>query len=205
MIIMAKKNYYAVRCGKETGIFTSWDACKASVSGYPGAEYKGFVTMEEAQEYLGGRAEHERLNPSETVVAYVDGSYEHGIRRYSYGCILLLPSGEQVRRSDSGNDPALVEYRNVTGEVMGAMCAVNWCEEHGYASLEICHDYEGIAKWALGEWKRNNDLTRQYAEFMQNAMKHMKIKFRKIAAHTGDTYNEEADQLAKEALGIGES
>ncbi len=39
---MAKKKIYAVRKGKLVGIFRSWDECRDSVNGYPGAEYKGF-------------------------------------------------------------------------------------------------------------------------------------------------------------------
>ena len=35
---------------------------------------------------------------------------------------------------------------------------------------------------------------------MQEAGKKVKISFCKIAAHTGNHYNEEADQLAKSAL-----
>ena len=50
---MAKKKIYAVRKGKTTGIFYSWDECSASVNGYPGAEYKSFTTKEEANSYLG--------------------------------------------------------------------------------------------------------------------------------------------------------
>ena len=38
---MAKKKVYAVKKGKQTGLFYSWNECKESVSGYPGAEYKG--------------------------------------------------------------------------------------------------------------------------------------------------------------------
>ena len=50
---MAK--FYAVRVGNSPGIFTSWDECKASVEGYPGAKYKSFSTMEQAEEYIAGK------------------------------------------------------------------------------------------------------------------------------------------------------
>ena len=48
---MAKKKIYAVKKGKQAGLFYSWDECKESVRGYPGAEYKGFETEEEAKNY----------------------------------------------------------------------------------------------------------------------------------------------------------
>ncbi|AAK80502.1 ribonuclease HI [Clostridium acetobutylicum] len=51
---MAKKNFYAVKEGRKTGIFKTWDECVQYVSGYPNAKYKGFVTREEAEVYLEG-------------------------------------------------------------------------------------------------------------------------------------------------------
>lgn len=51
---MAAKKVYAVRRGKVIGILDSWDACREAVDGYPGAEYKGFKTLEEARAYMEG-------------------------------------------------------------------------------------------------------------------------------------------------------
>ncbi len=39
---MGKQKHYVVWKGRQTGIFTSWAACAAQVTGYPGAEYKAF-------------------------------------------------------------------------------------------------------------------------------------------------------------------
>ncbi len=60
---MAKKKIYAVRKGKLVGIFRSWDECRDSVNGYPGAEYQDLFTEEEANEYLSG-IEKSELNSS---------------------------------------------------------------------------------------------------------------------------------------------
>lgn len=45
-----KQKYYVVWTGKEPGIYTSWDDCKAQVHGHEGARYKAFPTMQEAEE-----------------------------------------------------------------------------------------------------------------------------------------------------------
>ena len=45
--------YYAVKKGLKTGIFRTWEECKANVSGYSGASYKSFKTKAEAEAYLG--------------------------------------------------------------------------------------------------------------------------------------------------------
>lgn len=80
------------------------------------------------------------------------------------------------------------------------MYAVKWSEVNGYPAVKICYDYMGIEMWATGGWKANKDLTQKYAAFMRESSRRIEITFQKIAAHTGDKYNEEADKLAKAAL-----
>ena len=48
-----RKQYYAVRNGREPGIYRNWEECKAQVDGYQNAQYKGFGSLEEAEEYMG--------------------------------------------------------------------------------------------------------------------------------------------------------
>lgn len=49
---MSKKQpkYYVVWQGRTTGIFTSWEECKAQTDGYYGAIYKSFPTQQQANE-----------------------------------------------------------------------------------------------------------------------------------------------------------
>lgn len=47
-----KKKYYAVRKGLKPGIYTSWEECEKNTKRFPDAKYKGFYTMEEAEDYL---------------------------------------------------------------------------------------------------------------------------------------------------------
>lgn len=46
---MAKNKFYVVWNGRASGIFDSWEACKAQVEGFEGAQYKGFPTEESAK------------------------------------------------------------------------------------------------------------------------------------------------------------
>ena len=199
---MAKKKVYAVKKGLVTGLFYNWDDCKASVEGYPGAEYKGFATEDEANIYLGMIGGNQETS-ADKLVAYVDGSYEHSLLTYSFGCVLLLPDGTTKTYSGNGQNPESAAIRNVAGEMLGAMFVVRWAIKNGYREIEICYDYEGIEKWAAGTWKAKNELTQKYAAYMQDKMQKISISFRKIAAHTGNVYNEQADMLAKEALTEG--
>lgn len=44
--------YYAVRKGRKTGIFTTWDEAKAQVDGFSNARFKSFPTYEEAEKFM---------------------------------------------------------------------------------------------------------------------------------------------------------
>ena len=47
------KRFYGVKQGRITGIFTDYNRVQDSVKNFSGAEYKGFATRKEAEEYLG--------------------------------------------------------------------------------------------------------------------------------------------------------
>ncbi|MEQ1826951.1 MAG: ribonuclease H family protein [Pirellula sp.] len=47
-----KPKFYVVWNGREPGVYTAWNACLAQVSGYPGAKYKSFETLEKANAAL---------------------------------------------------------------------------------------------------------------------------------------------------------
>lgn len=280
---MAAKKVYAVRRGKATGILEDWEACKAAVEGYPGAEYKSFKTLEEARVYLGGNADpaggermagksaagigetaggvevsrgvtadksaagggaevsrgktadksaadrgvaagrgslaerktrgdkkRELLDREKRplgmgdigggLVAYVDGSYEHSVRRYAFGCVFILPDDTVYVENGSGSNPDTAQLRNVSGEMLGAMFAVRWAIKNGFRGIELRYDYEGIEKWVTGAWKSRTELTRKYAEAMRRWMNSIQMRFTKVEAHANVYYNELADRLAKDGL-----
>ena len=49
---MAKKNFYCVIKGRIPGIYTNWADCEKQVKKFKGAKFKGFATMEQAQQYI---------------------------------------------------------------------------------------------------------------------------------------------------------
>lgn len=213
---MAKK-YYAVKNGKDglSGVYLTWEDCKAQVEGVSGARYKGFSTLEEAEAFLreetslkhkkkpAAEKEENALPPYREGVAtaYVDGSYLAATKEFSCGAVLFY---EQQREDFSRkyNRADLAEMHNVAGEIMGAVTVIRRCLELGLPALEIFHDYEGVAKWATGEWKANKPGTQAYAAFCQKARQRIRLSFVKVKGHSGDRWNEEADKLAKAALGL---
>ena len=199
------KKVYAVRKGRTTGIFTSWEDCKEQVDGYAGAEYKSFSDPADALEYLGlsGDGTPEEKFP-EGVRAYVDGSYDSSSGRFSCGVVIVETDAEGNSETTELNaafdDEEAAKQRNVAGEIMGSKLAIDWCLANGVRAVEIYHDYEGIGAWADGRWKANNGLTQGYRDYAAEARKEMEITFVKVKAHAGNKYNELADKLAKKAL-----
>ena len=213
---MATK-YYAVRQGRETGIFRSWADCQRQVTGFKGAEFKSFLTLEDAKAYLAGEVsarmpakknsdglvELFETQP-DVLAAFVDGSYHVGTGEFSYGMVLISgnPPREVAVDCEKYTDPELASMRNVAGEIKGAEAAMRYALAQGFSKLYIYHDYEGIAKWCLGEWKANKEGTKAYKAYYDSIQDRLQVIFVKVAAHTGDKYNEMADELAKQALGI---
>lgn len=197
------KFYYAVRKGKKQGIYTSWKECEEQVRGYSGGEYKKFKTKEEAEEFIGNREEKIELNESNLkdneVIAYVDGSFDLGNFTYSYGVVFITNQGKETF-SGREDKKELAEMRNVSGELRGAEVAMELALERGIDTLYLHFDYTGIEQWAIGNWKTNKDGTRAYKEYYDSIKDKLKVIFIKVKAHSGVKYNEEADQLAKDAL-----
>lgn len=196
---MAKKRFYAIKAGYQTGIFNSWEECKELVTGYPNAKYKGFSTMKEAQDYMND-AQSICTSKDDCIVAYVDGSFDAENMVYSYGCVIILPDGTTQEFAGNGNNQENAKLRNVTGEMLGAMFATKYAMKQGYQCIDIHYDYAGIEQWVAGNWKAKTKLTRKYANAMKEWSKDIDIIFTKVAAHTNVMYNERADQLAKAAL-----
>ena len=101
--MMAKsKKYYVVWKGRKTGIFDSWEACSAQVTGFVDAEYKSFDRLDDAQRALAG--------------SYADYKGKAAPKRVSKARIAavgqpVVPS-YAVDAACSGN-PGRLEYRGV--------------------------------------------------------------------------------------------
>lgn len=208
------KRYYSVRRGRAVGIFTNWERCKEVTQGYPGAEFKGFATREEAERYL-GYPEIERIcdtieflpeeinsmNEPTELIAYVDGSYSKEIAKDKYGSGIVLIHSNNKQEHISLTGTKGIELNNVAGELSAAMYAMNKAKEYGYDKLTIYYDYAGICNWCTRQWSAKNKYSKMYVDFYEKNIKpFVKVNFVKVKSHSKDTYNDMADYLAKQAL-----
>ena len=108
------KKYYAVRVGKVPGIYVTWDDCKRMVNGYPGAKYKSFSSITEAEAFLEdvtceATAAQKENSDKKEIYAFVDGSYNEVTKVYGYGGFLIV-SGEKYILQGSGDEE---EYSHI--------------------------------------------------------------------------------------------
>ena len=199
---MAKK-FYAVKEGIKTGVFTSWDEASKYVTSVTGAVYKGFNDLSAAKAYLADNEGESSVESTgdNALTAYVDGSFGSG---ENFGCgVVLIKDGEVIDTiSEKRVDPELAKMNNVAGEITAARLAIEYALKGGYKAITIYHDYKGVADWCTGEWKATKPGTKAYKAFYDNAKKKIDIKFVKVAGHSGDKYNDLADELARDAIGF---
>lgn len=137
----------------------------------------------------------------DSLVAYVDGSYYSTTGEFSYG-VVILQNGSEYCFHERLSDPELASMHNVAGEIKGAEAAMRYAVEHGYSQITIYHDYEGIARWCTGDWRANKSGTQAYKAYYDSISDRLQVRFEKVKGHSGDKYNDMADRLAKQALGL---
>ena len=135
------------------------------------------------------------------IIAYIDGSYNKGTNTVGAGGVIFL-NGSKKTFSFPSNDERYTSFWNVAGELLAAMYVMKYAIDRGIPECSLYYDYMGIEMWATKRWKRNNALTQHYAAFYDSIKDRVRVHFHKVAAHTGDTYNEMADVLAKQGAGI---
>ena len=179
---MAKK-VYAVKVGRQTGLFNTWAECEAQVKGFMGAKFKGFMTAQEAMAWLAGAeapakpeaqslfgamAVGRKKSASEPRQAAFVGEADYII--YTDGSCLRNPDGPggwaavltcqatgEVREL-SGGDPSTTNNRM---ELTAAVKALSAVPEGARIALYTDSQYmkNGFTKHWLEGWKKKGWIT----------------------------------------------
>ena len=99
-----KKKYYTVWKGHKTGVFESWDDCKALIKDFQGAQYKSFTTFEAAKKALKGNYK-DYIGKTKKFNSELSKEQLKKIGQPNYNSIA-------VDAASSGN-PGKMEYRGV--------------------------------------------------------------------------------------------
>ena len=188
---MAKQKFYAIKAPDGGKIVLSWEECQQLTHGVKGVLFRAFPSRAEAQNWIDGIS----APVPKGLRIYVDGSFLEGFPKAGWGFIVVENDTEVAH--GSGVTVFDAESRNIDGECMASFQAMKWLEANDKTAV-ICHDYEGVARWAKGEWKAKSSIAQKYVEACRPLVH--RVSFEKVAAHTGVKWNEAVDKLAKDAI-----
>ena len=148
----ARAKFYVVWKGRRTGIFGSWEECKAQVEGFTGAEYKAFASRAAAErafqsayaDYAGQPASSgDWLFAPQPPVAdstCVDAACSGSPGRLEYRGVETASGREIFRQGPFENGT------NNVGEFLALVHALAWLKEKGIAS-PVYSDSETALAW----------------------------------------------------------
>ncbi|MDL2268719.1 ribonuclease HI [Desulfosarcina sp. OttesenSCG-928-A07] len=179
---MTKKKFYAVAVGHRPGIYTQWFGAQGAyeqVNGVSGARFKGFVTLEEAKDFIREHKAHAASpSPSKTLapslkkqkkhsssallpeadttgrtIIYTDGASLGNPGPGGYGAVVASDTGAQTYELSGG-------FRRTTNNRMELLACIKALESlKGKSSVVLYSDsryvVDGMTKKWAARWKRH--------------------------------------------------
>ena len=211
---MAKKVYaikegfnFATNEKIENLIVDTWAECQKYIKGVKGAKYKSFEDINDAKKFLsngdGMLKKGKDSYPMDCLHIYVDGSYNITTEKYAYALVAVKDNIVEYIENGKSEDNSNKSIRQIAGELEATVRGVEYALSQNEKRVVIFHDYAGIAHHATGFWERKEQSSIDYYNKMRSLMdKGIEVIFVKVDSHTGDLYNEIADEKCKEALSI---
>jgi ribonuclease HI len=217
-----RKRFYAVVRGKRPGIYRTWDGpagAQAQVKGFPGALFKGFTTLSEAQHFLATASTPDHRPPPEGRTtpkpARPTPSTRGDIQVYTDGgCINNPgPGGWAAVVLDGGNRMEMSGgYRLTTNNRMELQACIQALRSiRKKVKIDVVTDSQYVAnavqkgwalRWRSRNWMRdrmhraeNSDLWAELLELLD----HRDVTFHWVRGHAGNQENERCDELARRA------
>lgn len=161
------KKYYVVWVGATPGIYNSWSECQLQIKGYPGAKYKSFKSLSEAEAAYGNNYDDHFKKAAPKSVAWDESK--------------IIKESIAVDAACSGN-PGLMEYRGVdtytateffkkgpfaqgtnnVGEFLALVHGLAWLQQKGDQTTAIYTDSKTAMAWVRN--KKVKTLLKQTAQ-----------------------------------------
>lgn len=210
--------YYAVRVGRDIGIYTSWKECEKQVKCYSGAEYKSFTCKKEAQKWIdeGNESSEEEEEYSEEeediIKVYTDGACSNNGTPYAKAGIgVYFGEGDErnfagrVRGKQTNNVAelkAVIKAFKILKKEINTGKKIILYTDSSYVIGSVGKRGEKLDRQGWTKDIPNKELVRRVFKLFEGKDN---VEFRYIAAHTGlddpdSLGNEGADRLATSVL-----
>ena len=211
---MAKKKFYAVAVGRQSGVFTDWASAEKQVKGFAGAKFKSFPSEKEARSWMndpvyekkaGTTKEHKPAANfnfgKDDIVIHTDGGSINNPGPGGYGAVVEI---DGVREEYSGG------FRLTTNNRMEMTAALVALQEVGETKRKIhiisdsSYLVNGIQKgwarkWQSKGWKKGDGQTAVNIDLWKKFLDHLDVldvTFHWVKGHAGHELNERCDRLA---------
>jgi ribonuclease H-related protein len=201
------------------GIYDTWAACRAAVTGVPGARYQAVASRDRAEAMLRG----DGVTLGSGTYAFVDGNHEGGVgvvvvENAADGSHVVEEVGTTVDEvfrdgdvpgldSSAATREALSRLRNVLAELAALYRAL--ADAPAGRPITIVHDYEGVGAWIEGRWKAKDPIVAAVVAACRSliADRRLAVSFQHQRGHQSTwagrddfaRYNARADRLATDA------
>ena len=225
---MSKNRYYVVKVGRKPGIYTAWagpGGAQVQVDGFPGARYKGFRTLAEAESWLGDEPSTGPAPPPEAPPSAGPSTsgQPRGSSSESNDRVEIYTDGGCIGNPGPGGYGVVLFYRGRRRELAGGFrlttnnrmeltaCIVGLQALKSAARVKLFSDSQYVvkgmsegwaARWRANSWRRsrgaraeNPDLWAQLLDLCS----HHDVDFVWVRGHAGNLENERCDELAMEA------
>lgn len=153
--------FYAVKSGKNVGIYETWEECQEQVKGYPKAMFKGFRTKEEAQQYLsnGTSKKSDTLEDNSAVKVY------YSLKKQDKHYLLIVEI-----LTNFSNDTYIsrldMTYDIYYTRLYGVLATLELVMSLGYTNIKLYYDDMSVYNYITREWNplkgKNKELTMDY-------------------------------------------
>lgn len=133
------------------------------------------------------------------AIAYVDGSCNESLKLCTYGIVLILPDKIKKYSGQVVGIPNKI-CNSRAAEFGAAVMALGVASSFGVKKMVLKYDCKAIADCANGKFKKNDVLGEWFHNLYLKRRENIKIKLKKVKAHSRDEHNQEADSLARKAM-----
>lgn len=211
--------FYAVKKGRQPGVYNSWDECFEQVNGYSGAIYKKFKVEADAQAFVSGEAlgSVKTLNATDaqndildvpadkTVALYTDGacSGNPGPGGFGYAVVIndvLIQKGSGGCASTTNNQMELRAVIEGLKVISNVQSVVVYSDSSYVVNAFQKHWIDG---WKRRNWVKSDGspvLNRElWKQLLKEIARFKDVQFVWVKGHVGNKYNELCDRLAVNA------
>jgi ribonuclease HI len=183
---------YAVKIGRQPGIYSAWADCEAQVKGFSSAEFKSFATADLAQAWLTGEsAPSPSPPPADGVVCiYTDGACSGNPGPSGY-CVVLVCGAHRKELAQG--------FARTTNNRMELRAAIAGLEAlKRPTAVTVVTDSRYLMEGAnrIERQKRNRDLWATLATLLRTHT----VTWEWVKGHAGHSENERCDQRARAAI-----